>query len=155
MKNTFQKSMLAAMFLLASMSLSHVSKAQAPVIDTLLNNKIYTIELTEDMGKKNKVYPDELNFKGDKLKSKKLSIDDHFKSAKFTATQKTAQSGTSIDFECTMKNDGSEEIIFSGTVTGKQIEGTAEWNKKDGSTRMLYNITGALKEKKVPGQKAK
>lgn len=155
MKNVFGKFLFTIALLIAAIGFSNSSKAQAPVVDTLLNNKTYTIELAEDMGKKNKVYPDELIFKGDKLKSKKLSIDERFKSGKFTATQKTSEAGTSIDFECTMKNDSGEEIVFSGTVTGKQIEATAEWNKKDGSTRMMYNITGALKEKKVPGQKTK
>ena len=142
------KNFLVLTIFLSSLFFSKKSSAQSPGIDTLLNNKVYTIELEEDMGKKNKTYPDELSFKGDKLKSKYLTVEEKFKSGKFTASLDANSTVRKVNFEATTKNEKGETISWVGTVTGDEIEGTGEWTKKDESTRMMYNFTGSLKVKK-------
>lgn len=155
MKNSIKK-ILSLLFVAVALFLfaERVSAQTAPV-DTLLNGKIFTVKLEEDMGKKNKSYDDEFMFKGDKLKSKRMTSEFEFKSGKFKAALDPNSVKRKINFECTIKNAKEEEVNFTGSVTDNEIEGTAEWNKKDGTTKMMYNIEGAIKEKKVPGQKAK
>ena len=145
MKKSFAPLRHLILFTAIMLSASSLMAQSAP-LDTLLNGKAFTIELQEDMGKKNKTYPDELSFMKDKLKSKYLT-EKKFRSGKFTATPDRTNPNK-INFEATMKNEGGELINFVGTVTGDEIEGTAEWTKKDESTRMMYTFTGERKVKK-------
>lgn len=133
--------------------LSNLVIGQTAVVDTFLNLKTYSIDLQEDMGKKTNTYPDELMFKADKMKSKYLTAEEKFKSGKYTATKDANAAVRKINFDCTMKNESGEVITWVGTVTGDEIEGTAEWTKKDETTRMMYTFTGNLKVKKTPGAK--
>lgn len=128
-------------------SLKSFSQQQKPLNDTLLNGKIFTIELTEDVGSKNpRITEDDISFKADKFKAKMMTKDYQFKSAAYTAKMDAATG--KIEFEATIKNPDDALITWTGTVKGEEIEGSAEWVKKNGVTKMMYTFTGSIKKPK-------
>ena len=137
-------------------SLQSFSQQQKPLNDTLLNGKIFTIEMTEDVGSRNpRTTDEEIRFKADKFKAKTMAADRQFKSAAYTVKSDAATG--KIEFESTMKNPDDALITWTGTVKGEQIEGSAEWVKKNGVTKMMYTFTGSIKKpkskKKVKSEK--
>ena len=140
-------------FILSSFLMLFLLSAFNPVFsqkkkDKELEGKFFTIELTEQGGKKTpKPESDELSFKSDKFTSKLMKEKNKFGSAVYTATTDTASAEKIISFEAESKNDGGELLSWKGTITGENIEGTAVWSKK-GKTKKEYAYSGSLKKKK-------
>ncbi|MCC7302926.1 MAG: hypothetical protein IT233_09800 [Bacteroidia bacterium] len=114
-----------------------------------LDGKIYIIEIFLD-GKEKKWHDDDLKFMaGSKLKSV-LFADWNFSANLYEGTVIDSTSEKKvIVFSCeTKKNDKGEIMIWSGTVTGKEIEGTIELQNSSGKTKKSFTFTGSEKEKK-------
>lgn len=128
----------------ASLALAQ-QKKPAGALDT----KIYIIEIYKD-GKEKKWNDDDLKFMSGKLKSV-LFADWEFGASPYEATVIDSTSEKKIiSFTCeTKKNPKGEILIWSGTVTGKEVEGTIEMQNAKGKTVGSYSFTGAEKEKKT------
>ena len=118
-----------------------------------LDTKIYIIEIFLD-GKEKKWNDDEIKFNGGRFTSP-LFKDWDFAASPYEGTVIDSTSENNIIiFSCETKPNPKKEImIWSGTVTGKEIEGTIELQSSKGKTMKSYNFTGSLKEKKVPQKK--
>ncbi|MEW6468553.1 MAG: hypothetical protein AB1458_06495 [Bacteroidota bacterium] len=118
-----------------------------------LDTKTYVVEVLQD-GKSKPICPDdELKFNTGKFKSV-LFMDWGFSNSPYNCTVIDSTSEKKIyTFDCETKpNDKGEIMIWSGTVTGEDIEGTAELQRK-GKTVKTYTFSGTLKAK--PGSKKK
>ena len=117
--------------------------------EKLLDDKGYIVTLTEEASKKpTKPIPDELSFKGNKLKSKAMDDKYKFNAGAFTATvDSTNIEEPVITFDAEMKGELDDVLTWHGTVTGEDIEGSAIWNKK-GKTKKTYSFSGSIKKKK-------
>jgi len=116
----------------------------------VIDNQTYIITLTEEASKKpTKPLPDELSFKGDKLKSKVLNEKYKFGSGNFTATvDSTNIEEPIITFEAETRGETDDDVMnWKGTIDDESIEGTATWNKK-GKVKKEYSFSGTLKKKK-------
>ncbi|HEY6162429.1 MAG TPA: hypothetical protein VI112_14465 [Bacteroidia bacterium] len=148
MKNMFTKRIasLAVLLLCSAFVFAQVKKKGLP-----LDGKMYTIELYKE-GKDKKWNDDEIKFNMGKFKS------NVFGDWGFTST--TPYNCTTIDstsekkiytFDCETKpTDKKETMVWNGTVTGDDIEGTCEV-QKNGKTTKSFTFTGTLKQKKKPG----
>lgn len=118
--------------------------------DKILGNKIYTIELTAQGGKKAaEPEADEISFKTDKLTSKIMKTDFEFEPASYTVSvDSSTADGPTISFEAEGKNSNDEILKWTGTVHGFDIEGTAVWSTKKGKVKKEYTFTGNQKGKK-------
>jgi hypothetical protein len=130
--------------------LSNTAWAQKKTPDKILGNKIYTIELTAQGGKKAaEPESDELTFKTDKLASKLMKTDFDFEPASYTITADSSDAAAvAISFESESKNANEETLKWTGTVKGIDIEGTAVWTTKKGKVKKEYSFTGIQKGKK-------
>lgn len=139
-----------AICILALTTGTYAQKKKGP--DKILGNKIYTIELTAQGGKKaSEPESDELSFKGDKLTSKMMQSDFEFEPALYTVTVDSSnmvEGKPTISFESESKNGADEPMKWTGTVTGETIEGTAVWTGKKGKVKKEYTFTGTQKGKK-------
>lgn len=126
--------------------------AQKKVVDKVLGNKIYVIELTAQGGKKaSEPEADEISFKADKFISKMMQTDFEFEPALYQITVDSTnmvEGKPTITFEAEIKNGGDEPMKWSGTVTGFDIEGTAVWSSKKGKVKKEYTFSGIQKGKK-------
>jgi hypothetical protein len=115
-----------------------------------LDGKIYICEIYID-AKEKKWNDDDLKFATGKFKSV-LFADWEFSAAPYESTIIDSTSEKHIiTFNAETKpNPKGEIMIWSGTVTGKEIEGTVELQSKKGKTMKSYTFTGAEKEKKKP-----
>ena len=139
-----------ALCLLAFTTTTFAQKKKAP--DKILGNKIYTVQLTAQGGKKaSEPEADEISFKTDKLNSKLLQSDYEFEPAPYTVTVDSSNmvdGKPTISFEAEGKNVADEPIKWTGTVTGDEIEGTAVWTNKKGKVKKEYTFSGIQKGKK-------
>ncbi len=120
-----------------------------PPPDKLLANKIYTIELAGQGKKAGDPEADEISFKAGKFSSKIMKMDEKFAPSAYTAELDTSDAANKvITFESESKNTSEEIMVWSGNITGEDIEGTAVWTNKKGKTKMEYTFTGTLKGKK-------
>ena len=112
-----------------------------------LNGKTFVIELTpvDDERKGWQWKKDEISFFGGRLSSDVMTKKEEFPGAKFTFTSDSAAANVST-FHAEHKNMGDSEIIWNGTLSGDDIEGTAEWTNLQGTFN--YSFTGMLKGKK-------
>ena len=117
--------------------------------DKVLANKVYVIELTDQTGKKSAPpVPDEITFRANKVSSKIMLVENQFPAAEYTVSVDSSSAEKVITFEANSINPTSEEELkWEGTVTGEEIEGTAQWIKK-GKVKGYYYFTGTLKAKK-------
>jgi hypothetical protein len=133
--------------------LTGISQTRAPLKKGgPLDGKIYIIEIFID-GKEKKWNDDDLKFTGGKLKSV-LFQDWEFGAAPYEGIVIDSVSEKKIyTFNCETKpNPKGEIMIWSGTVTGNEVEGTIEIQSKKGKTTKSYVFNGAEKEKrKTPG----
>lgn len=117
--------------------------AQKKEKDKELDKKVLLIELNEE-GKK-KATPDELSFSNNKMKSK-FFAEKGFAAEAYTVTVDSTAEERTVTFESTQKNDADEELVWTGTVTEKEVEGTAVLSKK-GKIKKEYSFTGSVKQK--------
>ena len=105
------------------------------------------VEFTNTTGEKTRLKwkKDEISFNAGRLNSKVMSAKEGFPSAKCTLTVDSS-AADAIHFQGKHQNAGASEIIWDGTVTGDDIEGTAEWTNLQGS--FTFTFTGTLKGKK-------
>ncbi len=145
-----KKILLPPSIILFILSLTTNAYAQKKAPDKILGNKIYTIELTAQGGKKAaEPEADEISFKTDKLASKIMKTDFEFEPAPYTVTvDSSAADGPAISFEAEAKNSNDEVLKWTGTVKGIDIEGTAVWTTKKGKVKKEYAFTGIQKGKK-------
>ena len=121
--------------------------AQKKAKDKVLAYKTFTVEMTETTAKKaGKTETDEISFKSEKLNSKLMISQNHFPAATYTVSVDSSSGNKDISFQSDGKSPDGEEIKWEGTVTDKDIEGTAVISKK-GKTKKEYSFTGSLKEK--------
>ena len=147
------KRIIVLSFSLLALSVS--AWAQSPTTKKApgaLDGKIYIIEVYED-GKTKKLggEDDQLKFMTNKLTSTNFKGDWGFPASLYEGTVIDSTSEKHIIvFNCETKpNERGEILIWSGTVTGKDVEGTIDMQSKKGKTVKTFNFTGALKEKKV------
>ena len=144
MKNLTKKNTVIALCFILTFNFSFAQKKK----DKELDGKTYTVELTQQGGKKTpKPISDELNFKSDKFKSKAMFEESQFTPAAYTVTVDTTESPKAVAFDCESKNNDDEILHWVGTVKGEAIEGTATLSKK-GKTKKEYAFSGTLKTKK-------
>ena len=117
-----------------------------------LDGRTYIVELYQD-GKEKKYEDDDLKFTNGKFKSV-LFMDWGFANAVYNCTAIDTTSVNKIyTFDCETKpNDKNQIMIWSGTINGDDIEGTAEL-QKNGKTSKSFTFEGALKQK--PGSQKK
>lgn len=140
----------AVLMLIFSLSASAAFAQKKEKKEKIIDNQTYTVTLTEEASKKpTKPLPDELSFKGDKLKSKALNDKYKFGSGNFTAVVDSSNiEEPIITFEAEMKGETADDILnWKGTINGEDIEGTATWNKR-GKVKKEYSFSGVLKKKK-------
>ena len=138
--------------ILLAASLPFAVMAQAPKKGPL-DKKTFIIEMTKE-GKKKPMDPDELKFDAGKVKSKTF-VDWGFTKAgeyKITFIDSTTTKDVKIyTWEAKCVNDIKEELNWQGTITGEEIEGSAELIDAKGNSKYTYSYTGKLKGK--PGKK--
>lgn len=141
---------IAVLMLMFSLSSSAAFAQKKEKKEKIIDNQTYTVTLTEEASKKpTKPLPDELSFKGEKLKSKALNEKYKFGSGNFTAVIDSSNiEEPIITFEAEMKGETDDDVLnWKGTINGEDIEGTATWNKR-GKVKKEYSFSGTLKKKK-------
>ena len=110
-----------------------------------LNGKTFSVKLTLTNGERKgwQWDKDELSFQSGQFISKVMSAKEKFRTADYTFTGDSSASEKEIGFECTANNPGGSEIKWNGTVTGKNINGTAVWSNQRGT--FSYSFSGKLK----------
>ena len=123
------------------------SFGQKKAKDKVLALKTFIVEMTETTAKKaGKTISDEISFKSEKLNSKIVNQENHFVPFPYTVSVDSSSNPVTINFSSEGKNPDGEEIKWEGTVTDKDIEGTAVISKK-GKTKKEYAFTGVMKDK--------
>lgn len=152
-KTSWKRIMLAAFAALICFSFSFIQ--QKPKLP--LDGKIFICEVYKD-GKEKKYIDEDIKFTNGKFKATTFFSDWGFSSPAYNCTVIDSTSANKIyTFDCETKpSDKNEIMIWSGTVTGDDVEGTAELQKKSGKIVMSFTFTGSLKQKpqkKTPGTK--
>jgi hypothetical protein len=116
-----------------------------------LDNMTFTCEVTTTSnGKTGKGKPDEISFKGGKMKSNFLDEKNSWGGISYvvTADSLDADEDKYIIFEAIQEDKEKDESIkINGTVIADNIEATAVWIKKE-KTKAEYTFTGTVKKKK-------
>ena len=112
-----------------------------------LDRKTYTCDVTPDGKKKATPVSDELKFTGGTFQCKTL-IDEGFKASEYDVTVDSSASPPSVTFTCNAKDDKDNVYIWTGTVSGDNIEGTGTLVTKKGKTKKSCTFSGMLKGKK-------
>jgi hypothetical protein len=116
-----------------------------------LDNTTFTIEVsTNANGKTSKGKPDEISFKGGKLKSDFLNEKNGWSGIPYLVTTDSLDSDEDryIIFEAELEDKENEESIkIKGTVIADNFEATGVWTKK-GKQKAEYIFTGSEKKKK-------
>ena len=137
--------------LFSLMLFSVAAFAQPKKKPTAIDGKAYVIEIYKD-GKDKKWNDDDIKFNMGKFKSSVFG-DWGFTSAtpyNLTTIDSTSEKHIyTFDLE-TKPSDKNEIMVWNGTITGEEIEGTYEVIKGDKTTKS-FTFTGTLKQKKVPG----
>lgn len=125
--------------------------AQAPK-KLPLDGQVYTVEVLQE-GKKKPIDPYELKFTAGKFKSMHFDHWGFGKSAPYVIVSvDSTASGTKIySWTAEVINDIKEKMMWAGTISGEEIEGTSSLIDKKGPTKYNYSFTGTLKKK--PGKK--
>ncbi len=122
-----------------------------------LDGKVFTIEIYRE-GKDKKWAGDDLKFMmGSKLKPCGIFGDWGFTSAcPYSCTTVDSISENKVyQFDCESKpNDKGQTLVWNGTVTGDDVEGTVERLRK-GKVVDSFTFSGSIKQKKTPGDKSK
>lgn len=128
--------------------------AQKPVPKGPLDGKTYETSVTKE-GKKKPLSdePDDFKFSAGKFRSSFFGERYKYKQAPYLIT--SIDSSNAAERVYTWKaesvNDIKETVQWEGTITGDQLEGTAELYDEKGKKMWSYTFTGKLKKK--PGQK--
>ena len=138
-------------FALFLLSTTLTMKAQTQLKGPL-DAKTYTIAITKE-GKKKPWEQDELKFNLGKFKSKFFTEWGYTKATKYeaTATDSTATPPQNYTFTVETTNDEKEVMTWEGTITGEDIDGTAEIVNAKGEKKYSFTFEGKLKGK--PGKK--
>ena len=149
----FKRSLMTIAVISVTALVSFSFSLRQPKTKVALDGKTYIVELYID-GKEKKYADDDLKFNTGKFKSV-LFMDWGFTGAIYNCTPIDTTSEKKIyTFDCETKpNDKGEIMTWGGTVTGEDIEGTAELQTKKGKTVKSYVFNGSLKPK--PGSKPK
>ena len=112
-----------------------------------LNGKTFSIKLNLTEGKRKgwQWSTDEISFHSGKLQSKVMSTKEKFPLADCAITVESSSPEKTFSFAVTVNNPGGSEIIWKGTVTGNNIEGTAVWTNMKGT--QSYSFSGKMKGK--------
>jgi hypothetical protein len=86
---------------------------------------------------------DELTFVGGKLYSKMMGKEYQFFPGDYIVKADSSTGGTTISFVSLSKKDNEEMLLWQGSVTGDQIQGTMKWFAQ-GMTKIFF---GTLKYK--------
>ncbi len=139
------------LFILTLSILPFTLMAQKPLKGPL-DGKIYSVEITKE-GKKKPINPsDDLKFAAGKFKSTCEDFND-FKTGiyKIASIDSSNASSKVYSWSAELINESKETMTWSGTITGEEIEGTAELANTKGVTKYSYTFSGKLKGK--PGKK--
>jgi hypothetical protein len=125
--------------------------AQPKKKPTAIDGKTYVIEIYKD-GKDKKWNDDDIKFNTGKFKSAVFADWGFTSGAAYNLTTIDSTSQKKIyTFDCETKaSDKGEIMVWNGTITGDDIEGTCEV-QKNGKTTKSFTFTGSLKTKKKPG----
>ena len=139
--------LLSAAFLFTTFAYGQVKKKGPTAID----GKVFVIELYKE-GKDKKWNDDDIKFNQGKFKSSVFGDWGFTGATPYNLTTIDSTSEKHIyTFDCETKpTDKNEIMIWSGTITGEDIEGTCEV-QKSGKTTKSFTFTGAMKQKKTPG----
>ena len=109
-----------------------------------LENKVFVIGMNES-GKKD--VPDELTFRGFKLKSNLMTSKYGFQPGAYTFEADSSDvENPYFTFEAISTLE-KEEVKYTGIITGDEIEGTASISK-GGKVKKEFNFAGTLKNPK-------
>jgi len=113
--------------------------------DELLAGKTFAISVIDKTWTKG-IMEDEITFDGATLHSNVMNEGYKFDTAPYRS--QTGSSGTQqlIRFMSISLKESGEMLSWEGAITGKQIEGTLRWTKKNRVLR-TYFFTGAIKPK--------
>jgi hypothetical protein len=133
--------------LLGFLLIINLGYAQSKKKSGNLDRKTYACDVTPDGKKKAKAVPDELKFSGGTFQCK-LLLGENFKVSEYDATVDSSTSPPTITFTCEAKDEKENVFIWTGKVTGDDIEGTATLTNKKGKTEKSFSFSGTLKGKK-------
>ena len=127
----------------------HSTFAQKKKESKPMDGKTFAVSLTEEAkAKPTKPMAEVLQFKSEKLEAELMNDKYGFKKGTYTATIDSSNAEEPvITFDAEMKNDAGDQLIWHGTLTGEDIEGSAIWSKK-GKTKKTYAFNGSMKKKK-------
>ena len=142
------RKLFLALFLI---SLSFSLKAQTQLKGPL-DAKTFTVQVTK-VGKKKPLDTDELKFNLGKFKSKLFTDWGFTKATKYEATviDSTTTPPQNYTFTVETTNDIKEVMTWEGTITGEDVDGTAEIVNAKGEKKYSFTFEGKLKGK--PGKK--
>jgi hypothetical protein len=143
----FKKFVVASILLFPVLSI-----AQAPAKGPLDKQK-YVVEIIEE-GKRKPLDPDDLNFVAGKFKSNVFGDWGFTKASKYqiSTVDSVSKPNTKIyTWDSKLVNDIADTLVWSGIVTGEEIEGTIALINKKGVNKKNYTFSGKMKKK--PGQK--
>ncbi len=135
----------------AAVACSILLFAQGPLKGPLDKN-IYLAEVFKE-GKKKPLDPDELKFLTGKFKSKIFAQWGFTKAMPYKIVSSDSTNAEAIVYVWIAEtvNDIKEVMKWSGTITGDDIEGTADLFNKEEELKWSYTFSGKLKGK--PGKK--
>jgi len=134
--------LITVCFLIASTSVTFGQKKVKQA--KYLENKVFVIGMNET-GKKD--IPDELTFRGFKLKSNLMTSKYGFQPGAYTFEADSSDvENPYFTFEAISTLE-KEEVKYTGTITGDEIEGTASISK-GGKVKKEFNFEGTLKNPK-------
>lgn len=128
-----------------------ISFAQKKEKDTVLANKIYTVEFTEHGGK-NEAKPVswDISFKSGRMNStfmREIGGVPTFLPAPYIVTVDSSSDIKMISFTAESSNSDKDILKWKGIISGIAIEGTALLGH-EGKTKREYSFTGSLKDQK-------
>jgi hypothetical protein len=130
-----------ACFLILFTGFSYAQKVKK---SKALENKVFAINIAEK-GKKD--VPDELTFRGFKLKSTYITTKYEFAAAEYTFEADSSDvENPYYSFESKATMD-KQDLVITGTITEDDIEGTATISK-GGKVKKEFNFSGTLKNPK-------
>lgn len=140
---------------IAFLSLSMLSFTKKEKKEKPLENLVFDVTLVEENNPKpTKPVPEELKFKAGNLITKMFEDKYMFPKAEFLCTIDTSSEDETvkIHFNCEMRNDKNEKLLWDGDVEDDTIEGKILWMKrgkdKTDVVKKAYSFNGKIKMKR-------
>jgi hypothetical protein len=139
---------------LAVLSLGMLSFSKKEKKEKPLENMVFAVTLVEENNPKpTKPIPEELKFKSGNFMTQMFEEKYMFEKAEYLFTVDSADAeNVKIHFNCEMRNDKNEKLLWDADVEDDTIDGKILWMKKGKDktdvVKKAYSFNGKIKMKK-------